>query len=804
MNDPDQHIAYCSACGCKMNVSLMEPYTNVVCPDCGEHTRVKCELGHYLLTSRYAAGGMSMVFEARDTTLERKVAIKILNEQYSRDVKRMEEFEREAKITATLSHPHVVRVFTVGKSFGCYFIAMEMVSGGNLEEKISKNGAVGEEEMLPIALEIIAGLRAAKSAGVIHRDVKPGNILFDGAGHVKIVDFGLALVTQGGLAKADEIWATPHYVPPEALDGKEEDFRSDIYALGATLYHALSGKTPLSADTKSTREVRRAKEHIPPLAKVAPWLNAATCRMVDKAMALRPEDRFASYVEMEEAWNVAFQVMRNGGTEEPIRSEERLQRRVKRNKGALVGGGLLIALIVGGIAVSVIKGRDGADSQIDSGEEISSVAGEVVLGGAGINDGYDPEIGARVSLIFSSSHDLLGRKKFIEAQTEFISLMHDPDIKEPLPSWARIESLVAVWLTGDSDAIEEALRELRLHWKMADDGESGQMLKLEKDLTSLGVIRESEVGEEPMAVIQLMAVGLKNWELGAYDEAVSLFKRAQKHSLSSGSPLMVYREIAQWYLHDYQILKEFAEEGGVKNVAQAESKLQKLKLGLRELKTRGRARFHIRVLQLRLHREIKQFRVQSAALKSPKKVIEKRKVDYRKVKPLFLEKFSEARFAEGAAMLRKADLKDDQKELKDVWLSLADASSSFLALLETCVPEQGVVQSVKVISVEGGLKEYTQIRAGKEGGLVLVGENGDEFVAWGKMDPESVISLFQLVFKPSLASSKGRMQTELAISYAWLSGLQDRAESAANKLSELSPEFRKRWSRAMHVLDMNQ
>ena len=301
MDDAFQCITYCESCGCKMDVSAMAPYTNVACPDCAAHTRVKCDLGQYVLTSRYAVGGMSMVFVAQDLALGRKVAIKVLNEKYSRDVKRMEEFEREAKITAALSHPHIVRIFTVGRSFGYYFIAMEMVSGGNLEEKIAKNGAVPEKEMLPIVLEIISGLRAVQLAGVIHRDVKPGNILFDKHGHVKIVDFGLALLAKGGQVKADEVWVTPHYVPPEALDGKEEDFRSDIYALGATLYHALSGKRPLPDDIESTREVRKAKANIPSLAEVAPWLSEATCQIVDKAMALRPEDRFASYDEMENA-----------------------------------------------------------------------------------------------------------------------------------------------------------------------------------------------------------------------------------------------------------------------------------------------------------------------------------------------------------------------------------------------------------------------------------------------------------------------------------------------------------------------
>ena len=338
----EEQIALCSACGSKMDVSAVGPYTNVVCPDCGEHTRVKCELGHYQLTKRYAAGGMSMVFAANDKTLQREVALKVLNEQYSQDEVRMQQFEQEALITAALSHPHIVRVFTVGRSFGVYFIAMEMVSGGNLEERMAERGAIPEDEILPIAAEIIAGLRAAKEGGLIHRDVKPGNILFDAAGHVKIVDFGLALVTQGGTAKADEIWATPYYVPPEALDGLEEDFRSDIYALGATLYHALSGQPPIPGDSQSTKVVRKAKENIASLATVAPWLSTETCYLVDKAMALRPNERFSSYQEMKEAWEVASNRVLESGASEPIHGKDRVLRR--KQKG-LVGLVVMLSLI---------------------------------------------------------------------------------------------------------------------------------------------------------------------------------------------------------------------------------------------------------------------------------------------------------------------------------------------------------------------------------------------------------------------------------------------------------------------------
>ena len=157
MEEPinDIQIAHCSSCGCQMDISSMEPYTKVICPDCGHQSRVKCELGRYELIGRHAEGGMSKLFIARDTTLDREVAIKILNAEYCRDEQRMQQFEYEALITAAISHPHVVRVFTVGKAFNRFYIAMELVSGESLEQRMAREGAIGESQILPACQEII-------------------------------------------------------------------------------------------------------------------------------------------------------------------------------------------------------------------------------------------------------------------------------------------------------------------------------------------------------------------------------------------------------------------------------------------------------------------------------------------------------------------------------------------------------------------------------------------------------------------------------------------------------------------------
>ena len=222
-------IENCQECGNAMDVTHFSPYSAVECPNCHQQIHVKCDVGAYRVTGRQGVGGMSVVFKAVDKTLGRKVAIKLLNEDYSSDDKRIEEFEKEAKITAGISHPNVVRVYTVGQAFGRYYIAMELIEGESLEQRMMREKSVDEGVLTSLAIEVVDGLKSAHQAGLIHRDMKPGNILIDGNGHAKIVDFGLALVTSSGKATAEEIWATPYYVPPETLKMEEEELRSDIY-----------------------------------------------------------------------------------------------------------------------------------------------------------------------------------------------------------------------------------------------------------------------------------------------------------------------------------------------------------------------------------------------------------------------------------------------------------------------------------------------------------------------------------------------------------------------------------------------
>ncbi len=787
-------IAHCSACRCKMDISSLGPYTNVVCPDCGQHSRVKCELDHYLLTHRYAVGGMSMVFAAQDTTLQREVAIKVLNEEYSGDAVRMEQFQHEAQITAALSHPHIVRVFTVGKAYGVYYIAMEMVPGKNLEQRMASEGAIKEDEVLAMAAEMIAGLRAARNAGLIHRDVKPGNILFDAGGHVKIVDFGLALITQGGTAKADEIWATPYYVPPEALDGLEEDFRSDIYALGATLYHALSAKSPISEEVKSTREVRKAKESVLPLATVAPWLKPETCYLIDKAMALRPDERFSSYQEMGTAWEAAYHAVQEDGVSEPIHGQERARRRGGPNR-YLLGLFITVPVILAAVAAAVLMYLNKTEETTD---QVATFAGAPSEADQGVNsltvndEAYSPEVAAKIGRMFRDSHALLKNRKYDEAREVFVQLMNDPQVKEPAASWAGVEAVIATWLGGNSEDARASISRLEKHMNKRQFSSSGDMRVLVDLLSAPGVIRDTKVSKGSMAMVHLMAVALKNWEIGAWDAAVPVLNQVEAADIPASNPLHVYRLLSKRYLADYKLLKPFADQSAPTTLKEARTRSEQLKSALQKLQTRGRARFHIRVWQIRSLYQIRELRQ-----KEVKAGIENSKAPgYSQVLPEFRELLNKALYAEAAELLQDVTIESDQEAERDAWVYLTDSASEFLGSLEDIISENEVALEIE----DRDKKIYRKIISSQSGGLNVQSSEGVVLLRWASISPGSVLDIHKKVFKQTLQTLEGQLRTERALCYAWLVAEYDQATRAADMLAAQNEGFRKRWDKTMGAI----
>ena len=263
------------------------------------------QLGHYQITGLLGKGGMGEVYRARDTRLDRDVAIKVLPADLASDPVRLERFQREAKIVAGLNHPHIVTLFSVEEDSGVQFLTMELVEGQGLEEILSAEG-LPLARVLDIGVAIADALSAAHDKGVIHRDLKPANVRLTRDGHVKVLDFGLAKLTDKSpssefaatqvspITTEGAVMGTVPYMSPEQLRGTHVDTRSDIFSLGVLLYEMSSGRRPFSGATNTDVISSILRDTPVPLANLRPDLPPELSRIVSRCLAKEPDERYQS------------------------------------------------------------------------------------------------------------------------------------------------------------------------------------------------------------------------------------------------------------------------------------------------------------------------------------------------------------------------------------------------------------------------------------------------------------------------------------------------------------------------------
>src|SRR2546430_1327632 len=208
----------CPACGTSVDTSNADPLARIACPKCGEKVRAERRFDHFVLLETLGIGGMGTVYKARDTLLDRDVALKLLRKDLEGGVDQAKQLQQEARVAASVNHPNVVQVFSSGTDHGQFYLVMELVDHGSLDDFIEQQKQLPEEKVLETGIQVAKGLRAAYAKGLIHRDVKPANILFNEENTAKIGDFGLAGVAAQGAEDRGEIWGTPYYVAPERLN----------------------------------------------------------------------------------------------------------------------------------------------------------------------------------------------------------------------------------------------------------------------------------------------------------------------------------------------------------------------------------------------------------------------------------------------------------------------------------------------------------------------------------------------------------------------------------------------------------
>ena len=347
----------------------------------------------YELKHIVGSGGMSTVYCAFDTMLERNVALKILHDQYGADEEYVERFRREARSVAQLSHPNIVTVIDRGEEQGKQFIVFELIDGDNVKELVERGGPLPVRRVLELGLEIARALAFAHGQGIVHRDVKPQNVLLNDEGHAKVTDFGIAhsLNTLSN-TQTGTVLGTSHYIAPEQARGEHVDAQTDIYSFGVVLYELLAGELPYAGDNFLTVAMKHVNEPVPSVLDRRPDTPLRLASLIERCMAKNSADRPPSMDDVVgelEACRAELDGKEGGEATMILRRPVTLPARPQRKRRAgmfpvlaLLAGLLLLAAAAGGI-YRATRDDDDPGARAGSGRPVT-------LSGVGA---YDPDGG---------------------------------------------------------------------------------------------------------------------------------------------------------------------------------------------------------------------------------------------------------------------------------------------------------------------------------------------------------------------------------------------------------------------------
>src|SRR5262245_44589164 len=298
VSDKPLKMVTCGSCEAKVFIpGDLPPLATEPCKRCGHPIMMPMQLRQFELLSKIASGGQGKVYKAWDTVLQRHVAVKLMRKELENDPVALDSFYHEARACASLNHTNIIHIYSFDELDGQRYLVMELADRGSLDTRIEKQQRLAELDVLDVGIKIASALDMALKHNLLHRDIKPGNILFNEDNEPKLVDFGLARSAEDEPDSATVTEGTPYYVAPEKIKRERETFLSDMYSLGCTLYHVLTGHVPFEAPT--VEELVAAHVHTPLTAPnlVVPEITPATNDALVRVLAKNPADRFLSYDE---------------------------------------------------------------------------------------------------------------------------------------------------------------------------------------------------------------------------------------------------------------------------------------------------------------------------------------------------------------------------------------------------------------------------------------------------------------------------------------------------------------------------
>lgn len=543
--DEDRVVEVCSACGTKMDVTEIAPFSEIHCPACGHGMRARTKFNNFSLLAKVGEGGLGTVYRALDVNLNREVALKVLRKAVSSSTAEQEKLGVEARMTASINHPHVVKVFQFGQDHGQFYIAMELVSNGSLDDLMNIQTRVAEVQMLGVAIQIAQGLDAALNVGLIHRDIKPGNILFADSHTAKLVDFGLAILMDEEAQTRGEIWGTPYYIAPEKLDNQPEDFRSDIYSLGGTIFHALAGRPPYEAESASMVALKQLKSQPVSLQAFAPDISSETTYVINRMMAKSPDERYQSYEELIGHLTYARDktVERAQG---PRVAKQRVVMETEQTKHlrAYLSLGLLVLMLVIGIGGFLMRDRlfPASQAQVGVSKLSAEEANELIASGANT----------------ASSGDIEG------ARTEFRAIGDRTDVPEPALSYALLNEAIMSSFLSDKESTLETLKRLNALPIFSQQSEDAPVANFFPEASRV-VLQGKKIDDSISDIypnnedtLGLLLFAAWNWEvLGEIEAGGPLFQIFDRRS-SAPEWVVTYRALSEKYIADWKLLRPIA------------------------------------------------------------------------------------------------------------------------------------------------------------------------------------------------------------------------------------------------------
>src|SRR5688500_6599891 len=517
MAEPEEPIVEtCPGCGTLIDVSDAEPLALLHCPACGNGMRVRRLFDHFELQEVLGAGGMGSVYRAIDKNLNRAVALKLLRREYSADAEFVAQFENEASITASINHPNVVKVYSAGNDHGLIYIAMELVDKGSLDDLMTLQGRVAEAQVLEVGIQIAQGLNAALQRGLIHRDVKPGNILFADAHTAKIVDFGLAVLQEHAVRVAGEVWGTPYYVAPEKLEHSPDDFRSDMYSLGGTLFHAVAGRPPFEAETASMVALKHLKSEAVSLQAFAPDVSSATAFVINKTLSKDPDDRYQSYGELIEHLEYArSQVLAAAAAGPQRRARLQLESEESHRAMSWVTFAMVAVMVIGGLVLFTMREKF-FGAKPDRGAKAAEARKAALT--------FEPE--------YQAARQQILKGEFRPAAEALHALAEKPAIPQPLLNWVTLHEGLATLLDDREPDARAVFKRLEVRGLFSQEPAERRLahffVDLAKQMSSPEIVppdAAKDFEKTNFEALGLLLLALKDWHLGHFDEAGALFRQ---------------------------------------------------------------------------------------------------------------------------------------------------------------------------------------------------------------------------------------------------------------------------------------